>query len=79
MTKALENSRIWGGEHAKPGCLPSAAGVGTAGNRQKGRERKGSLWQRMSSSQMGGFNPQMEWLRVSEIAVCGASGMGQGD
>lgn len=39
MTKALENSRIFGDGHAKPGCLPSETRT-EAAHRQKHRERK---------------------------------------
>lgn len=40
MTKALENSRILGEEHAMPGCLPSAARAEAAGNGRQYREEK---------------------------------------
>lgn len=64
MTEALENSRIFGDGS---GCLPSAARAEPAGRGWKCRERKGSWEEGITFSRMGLLNPQMEWVRLSEI------------
>lgn len=40
MTGALENSRILGDEHAKPGCLPPAAKAGQQGTERNAEQEK---------------------------------------